>query len=214
MSVRSITIAVCIVPAVLAACGSHVDPVNPVSGPKQSQPSSTPTTAGTLTPTPDRSAPTPTATPATVASSSSSTPTRAGDLSPSKSPTTKPPAVRRGIALPYWSGDAVPAAALEVSLSGDAAKGCVWITGAAGDPAYRVPRATLWPEGYRAEFDPVRIYDEKDQLVWTEGEATKFVSGGMSEGFIERVPAECRKNTFSSGSHAWWVAEITDEPPW
>jgi hypothetical protein len=73
----------------------------------------------------------------------------------------------------------------DISIDADPDGPCVWAVNPGG-----ARYATLWPIGYRARFDPLRIYDEKDQEVWREGEPRD--SPGQPLGSVDRVPEPCR----------------------
>ena len=133
-------------------------------------------------------------TPRTAPPTSQQTPPATGR--PPTSPRPSPPPPADVLALPYYSSDSVPAAQIpDVQIVTDPARTCVWLQRANGD---RV--AALWPQGYRARFAPLRVYDHRDQLVWTELEV-RTAGGGLSEVYVERLPEQCR-----TGRYAWWVA--------
>lgn len=78
---------------------------------------------------------------------------------------------------------------------GDAHLGCVWIY----DTYLDEKRAVLWPEGYRAAFGPVRIYDPHGRIVWREDDL-HTLGGGPVEVFHERIPRACR-----TAELPWWL---------
>lgn len=80
-------------------------------------------------------------------------------------------------------------------MEGDERLGCVWIF----DTDTHERRAVLWPDGYRAAFNPVRIYDPKGKIVWRGGRV-HTIGGGPSEVHVERIPRACR-----TGDYAWWL---------
>lgn len=69
-------------------------------------------------------------------------------------------------------------AALPGVLRGDVGidGGCVWIDTEASEP--RV--AILWPRGYSARFDPVRVYGPDGQLLARGGDRVTLGGGGDS----------------------------------
>jgi hypothetical protein len=123
---------------------------------------------------------------------------------PSPAPTTAPPAETPTPAgpslppgeflLPNWPGNALPAVLWpDLTISGDAATHCVWFAFSDG-----VRHSVLWPHGYRARFDPVRIYDAQDREVWREGQVKD--SGGFNTAPWDRVPPACRV-----GDGEYWI---------
>lgn len=65
--------------------------------------------------------------------------------------------------------------------------------------------AVLWPKGYYALFNPLRIFNGSGRELWRQGQL-QDVGGGFNDYKIERVPAACRK-----GSLAWWMAPLPRE---
>lgn len=84
---------------------------------------------------------------------------------------------------------------VDAYVVGNARLGCIWLY----DTFIDKNRAVLWPEGYRAAFNPVRIYDPDGVIVWREGDL-RTLGGGPVEVFIERIPPACR-----IGATAWWL---------
>lgn len=100
--------------------------------------------------------------------------------------------------LPHYTADSLPTALLpEVQPVTDSGGSCVWLLTRDNE---RI--AALWPPDYRARFHPLRIYDEKDALVWSE-QQRRDVGGGYSSVHVERLPAACR-----TGPRAWWVRPL------
>jgi hypothetical protein len=87
------------------------------------------------------------------------------------------------------------------TLEGDADSGCVWITPsepmAEGD---RIP--VVWPRGFTAAWDPLRIYRDGGELVAEESDSI-VTGGGFTATERERVPEECR-----SGGEVWLVSSV------
>jgi hypothetical protein len=88
-----------------------------------------------------------------------------------------------------------PMHSLRTYVTGDEKSGCVWFAESGTDEL----RAVLWPEGFRAAFDPVRIYNPEGRVVWREG-VEMSVSGGPSTVHVDRIPPACR-----TGDLAWWM---------
>ncbi len=61
----------------------------------------------------------------------------------------------------------------------------------------------LWPEGHRAAFNPLRIYDSDGVIVWREG-VERVVSGGPNEVHMERIKPACRADDLYEGL-VWWL---------
>jgi hypothetical protein len=90
--------------------------------------------------------------------------------------------------LPTWDGaKAATAGPLirGIEVVGDSAKDCVWLSQQNGNR-----HAVLWPRGYWARFDPVRIYNEKGTQVWREGQPRDLGGGGQT--MVSRLPPACR----------------------
>lgn len=70
----------------------------------------------------------------------------------------------------------------------------------------------LWYPGYWARFDPVRIYDSRGLLVWSELDPPRDVEGGFVEVFVDRIPEQCRTNDYP---YPWWVVPLSsyERPP-
>lgn len=185
----------------LLGCGGRVPP-QPAAQPSAALPAapSVAPTGPTATPAPTTAlrttaATTPTATRQLPAPGSSSPPPRPS-ASPTPTPSAGPGAGARW--LPHWTSDELPAAQLnDATVTTDEQQDCVWLLAADGT---RI--AALWPPGYRVRFQPLRISDEQDRLVWQEG-MSRTVGGGYSPVFVERLPEQCR-----TGENAWWVAPL------
>ena len=92
-------------------------------------------------------------------------------------------------------------AQLTGNLEGDAETGCVWIT-----PAEPIPEgeriAVVWPRGFSAEWEPLRIHRDDGELVAKEGDSI-VTAGGFTTTSRERVPEECR-----SSDEIWLVSRV------
>jgi hypothetical protein len=94
--------------------------------------------------------------------------------------------------------DDVPAASLDdVDIAGDPSSRCVWLERADGS---RI--TALWPAGFYARFDPLRVYNDKQAEVFREGKP-RDVGGGFRAVHVDRVPETCRV-----GEGAWWVDRL------
>lgn len=88
-----------------------------------------------------------------------------------------------------------------VRLSGDLGKRCVRVVLADGNTL-----AAIWPNGTTAEFGPLRVFDTRGELWWSEGEM-RDLGGGQSTGRLNNaIPAECR-----TGDTAFVVTSVN--PP-
>lgn len=86
-------------------------------------------------------------------------------------------------------------------LGGDEESGCVWLD----EPGRGTRWAALWPRGFRAAFNPIRIYTPSGRMIWREG-TEMDLSGGPSTVHVDRIPPACR----ISDDLAWWVPHRTD----
>jgi hypothetical protein len=81
-------------------------------------------------------------------------------------------------------------ATLTGRLEGDATTGCVWIV-----PPEPMPEgeriAVVWPRGFSAEWEPLRIYREGGELAAEEGDSI-VTAGGFTTTSRDRLPEECR----------------------
>jgi hypothetical protein len=173
----------------LAACGSAPVAVRPVATGAPAAVSATTPPAPSAPPSPRASRK------ATLRATPRVTPTALPTTPPPAAPTrptvATPPAE---IALPTHEG-ATPHAGLGAhTLLGNRKLGCVWIV--QGTRRY----AAVWPPGFRARFDPVRIYDAEHRLVWREGQVMEL--GGGPGPQADRVPPRCRVGEF-----AVWVMD-------
>jgi hypothetical protein len=86
-------------------------------------------------------------------------------------------------------------------LEGDTETGCVWIV-----PSEPIPEgeriAVVWPRGFSAEWEPLRIYREGGELVAEEGDSI-VTAGGFTTTSRDRLPEECR-----SGDEIWLVSSV------
>ena len=73
------------------------------------------------------------------------------------------------------TGDSPAALVGPFSVAGRSSDGCVWLEMNGSQ------FGALWPQGYSATFDPVRVYDQAGQLVATEGEQL-WAGGGFASG--------------------------------
>lgn len=114
-----------------------------------------------------------------------------------------------GMALPaYDCPNSHPDRLLSgVRITGDAARGCVWIVYPNG-----TQRMALWYPGYWARFDPVRVYDSRGRLVWSELDPPRDIAGGFVEVFLDRIPEQCRVKDYP---YPWWVIPFSsyERPP-
>jgi hypothetical protein len=90
--------------------------------------------------------------------------------------------------LPHWNeGDALGAVGVKATgIVGDSAAGCVWIE--YGDALH----AAFWPPGTTAKFNPLRLLDSANNIIWTEGEAHNFGGSPRAEGDTTGIPPQCR----------------------
>lgn len=113
-----------------------------------------------------------------------------------------PPAseVNETIALPTHGSDEGPLEALQARVEGDRGTGCVYLV------SEGVPRiAALWPPGYQAAFDPLRILDADGKVVAREGVALE-IGGGTVEVMQDRIPEHCRGSDTYEGTY--WISSI------
>jgi hypothetical protein len=179
----------------LAACSHGVAP-DRLAGAPAAAVSNVPATDPARTPAPPRAAAPLVSAPVTAYTSAPTVPSTA----PRPTPVATGPVLPPGeVALPSWPGDANAAMLVhDASFVGNPASGCVWLV-AGGN---RIP--ALWPPGYRARFDPLRIYDEHDREVWRTGQLTDVGGGGA--GHPELVPPACR-----DGQRVFWLWPL--KPP-
>lgn len=102
------------------------------------------------------------------------------------------------VLLPTHGSDETPSALLFGEVVGDTDLGCVWLSPSDSDELI----AALWPSGYRAEFEPLRIFDESGAEVAREGQQLD-IGGGASPVHVDRIPDQCR-----TGDEAWWVGSV------
>lgn len=132
-----------------------------------------------------------------LSSSSEPSPRPSRPTSPPPSAPASQPAVE-GIALPTYGDGPVPRSVLrDASIVGSADRQCVWLLDAEGHR-----HAALWPRGYRAGFDPVRVFNAAGRPVWGEGHV-QDVGGGFTSAGVERLAEACR-----TGDRVWWVGEL------
>lgn len=163
--------------------------------------------AGSLGPVPDESPPTapiqlPVAQPPDSPMADSGEPASGAPVPPAASPSRM--AATDGIALPTYGDGPVPRMLLRgVRLVGSAERRCVWLLDMDGRK-----HAALWPPGYRARFDPVRVFNAAGRPVWGEGHE-QDIGGGFTTVGVERLAPECRVD-----NRVWWVSQIdaSDEP--
>jgi hypothetical protein len=86
-------------------------------------------------------------------------------------------------------------------LEGDADTGCVWIV--PSEPISEGDRiAVVWPRGFSAEWEPLRIYREGGELVAEEGDSI-VTGGGFTTTASDRLPEDCR-----SGGEIWLLSSV------
>lgn len=183
-------VAVLVAMVALTACGSP-DPVavRPAAGsaaPPVTVPSSTPSARAS------RTAPRVTAAPPAPPRVAASRPP--APMTPPPPPVSPPPKPRvrpAEIALPTHDGTTPLALMGAHTVVGSRALGCVWVVQGG------TRHAAIWPPGFRARFDPVRIYDAQHREVWREGQAIELGGGG---GNAAPVPGRCR-----TGDSALWL---------
>lgn len=99
-----------------------------------------------------------------------------------------------GVALPSHDAKAYTSVDYQydpgVGVTGDASKQCVWLV----FPGIEEPQAALWPTGWRARFDPVRIYNQDHDEVWRAGQLRQHIETPRQLGdeYINRIRPECR----------------------
>jgi hypothetical protein len=99
--------------------------------------------------------------------------------------------------LPSHGSEEVPARGMsDVNVTVDPSSKCVWIE----SEGSRI--AALWPAGFYARLEPLRIYNDKQQEVFREGKR-RDIGGGPSSVHVDRIPKECRV-----GATAWWVDRL------
>ena len=183
-----------------AACTDRADELAGTESVSSSAPH--PTTSSTRAPLPSK-----TQQPTPESSSSKSPAPKASKpaVSPSQplSSCPSPSVPADGMALPaYDCPNSHPSALLRgVRIEGDASTGCVWIAYPSGEH-----RIALWYPGYWARFDPVRIYDTRGRLVWSESDPPRDIGGGFVEVFWDRIPEQCRVD---GHPRPWWVAPLS-----
>jgi hypothetical protein len=94
------------------------------------------------------------------------------------------------------------AANLVATLEGDADEGCVWLlptTEVDGvDDEGRL--AAVWPAGFKAWTDPIRVFDDTDVLVGEQGDTLDLSGGAVpfeaaladKSSPAHEIPARCR----------------------
>ena len=96
-------------------------------------------------------------------------------------------------------------ARLEGRLEGRADTGCVWLVPDEADlPGGRV--ATVWPRGFTALWDPLRLMRRDGELVATEGDVL-LTGGGLvpMSPPVPPVPEPCR-----TGDRVWMVSKVQE----
>jgi hypothetical protein len=94
------------------------------------------------------------------------------------------------LVLPHWNtGDAIGAVIVrDVKPAGDASAGCVWLDFGG------VRHAAIWPPGTTATFNPLKIYDSSNNVIWSEGEKRDFGGSANQETDPSGVPERCRND--------------------
>lgn len=110
---------------------------------------------------------------------------------PSEAPTTTTgsTAATGPVELPA-NPDPPKSATIYATLQGDAALdgGCVWLR------QTNTEFSVLWPTGFTAEFDPVRLYDEAGNLIAEEGDRLA-VTGTFAPEPTDYQPYRCAVGT-------------------
>jgi hypothetical protein len=78
--------------------------------------------------------------------------------------------------------------------------GCVWLRQG------NIDLSVLWPEGFTAEFNPVRVYDGDNNLVAQEGEEVSL-SGTFAADATAYQPHRC-----VVGSELWLAGQVEPKP--
>ena len=89
-------------------------------------------------------------------------------------------------------------ATIYATLQGDAGVegGCVWLRQTTTD------FGVLWPAGYTAEFDPIRLYDADGDLVGEEGDRLE-VTGAFAVDPADYQPYRC-----AAGTELWLAGTV------
>ena len=112
-------------------------------------------------------------------------------------PNTSAPVSPGRVDLPY-NPDPPKEARLVATLVGDPELdgGCVWLRQGT------IEFAVLWPEGFSADFNPVRLYDGDDNLLAQDGE-TLELTGSFAAEATAYQPHRC-----SIGSELWLAGRV------
>lgn len=179
---------------VLAGCGQSVDDeaLNVALPSSSSTMSEVSTSQVPLPSTPKQKVRVTTTTSLPTSSTTLSTPTTTTSTTTTKTEDPLPPGALR---LPSYKSDMAMAALLKnVTIATNTDHSCVWIVGSAGDKV-----AVLWPHGYYAMFEPLRVFDGDGRERMREGKQAD-VGGGSSPVGVDRIPPKCRV-----GDTAWWL---------
>ncbi len=116
-------------------------------------------------------------------------------------PHTTTPGSAQRVDLPY-NPDPPKAALLVATMMGDPELdgGCVWLRQG------NIDLSVLWPEGFTAEFNPVRVYDGDNNLVAQEGEEVSL-SGTFAADATAYQPHRC-----VVGSELWLAGQVEPKP--
>lgn len=115
----------------------------------------------------------------------------------STEPNTAAPLAPGRVELPY-NPDPPQEARIIANLAGDPQLdgGCVWLRQGTTD------FSVLWPEGFTADFNPLRLYDGNDHLVAGEGEALEL-TGSFAVDAAAYRPHRC-----IVGSELWLAGRV------
>jgi len=99
--------------------------------------------------------------------------------------------------LPY-NPDPPKGARMIATLTGDPAMdgGCVWLRQGTTD------FGVLWPGGFAAEFNPVRLYDAEGELVAQEGDQVELTASFTAD------PAAYQPHRCAVGSVLWLAGQV------
>jgi hypothetical protein len=92
------------------------------------------------------------------------------------------PHVRESVEVTSYSGGV-----RAYRVGGDRRSGCVWLEAVSSGQRYNA----LWPEGWSAQFDPLRIYDKRRRLNWLESDVRSLPLPGRVKDKTQ-VPANCK----------------------
>jgi hypothetical protein len=112
-------------------------------------------------------------------------------------PNTSTPVSPGRVDLPY-NPDPPKEARLVATLRGDPELdgGCVWLRQGT------IEFAVLWPEGFSADFNPVRLYDGDDNLLVQDGETLELTGSFAAE------PTAYQPHRCSIGSELWLAGRV------